>query len=110
MFTCSVLNYFYYRAFIESVFSLVGSLLRQISPKRMTVPQLIFTIFGFYLTISYKGSITSEITVPPLPIVAKNLQELILGRGYEMLFPVFGSVEWTKLRDSMSKMDSRNIT
>jgi len=95
----SVLNCFYYRGFMESVFSLVGSLVRQLSPKRMTIPELIFTLSGFFLMIFYEGSITSELTVPPLPIVAKNLKELIVDRGYKMLYPVYGGVDVIKGRD-----------
>jgi len=77
----------------ELGFWLAGILLRQDSTRRMTPLLLIFSWCSFVLMTSYESLITRDLTVPPNPIVARSLKELIVERGYKMLYPFFGGRE-----------------
>jgi hypothetical protein len=76
------------RRFIVSFLELIGTLVRQASNRRMLYLQVVFCFMGFFITAPYESVVTSDVTVPLPPLVAKNLRELIVDRGYKILFPI----------------------
>jgi hypothetical protein len=76
------------RSFIVSLLELIGTLVRQASNRRMIYLQVALCFMGFFITTPYESVVTSDVTVPLPPLVAKNLRELIVDREFKILFPI----------------------
>jgi hypothetical protein len=74
--------------FIQAFIELTGTLLRQISEKRMFFLQVVFCFMGFFITTPYESVVTSDVTVPLPPLIVRDLRELIVDRGYKMVYPI----------------------
>jgi hypothetical protein len=81
------------KTFIIAFTELVGTLLRQISNRKMFFLQVVFCFMGFFVSIPYESVVTSDVTVPLPPLVVRDLKELVVDRGYKMLYPIMNISE-----------------
>jgi hypothetical protein len=80
---------------VEKILSNIAIVLRQgllsaTSSRSSSASQieLVLCMCTFLLSIDYESIVTSKMTVPGPPIVAKDLRELVLDWGYKVFFPV----------------------
>jgi hypothetical protein len=76
------------RTFIFTVIDLIGTLIRQISKRKMFFLQVVLSFMGFFIITPYESVVTSDVTVPLPPHIVRDLRELIVDRGYKMFFPI----------------------
>jgi hypothetical protein len=62
--------------------------LRQCFRRRMLPLELLFCFCTFFLSMDYESFITSKITIPNPPILARDLRELVEDWGYKVFYPV----------------------
>ncbi|OXA37210.1 hypothetical protein Fcan01_28016 [Folsomia candida] len=56
--------------------------------ERFYILHVLLTLCFLCISLQYESVLTSQITIPAPPLVAKDLKELISGKGFKMLFPV----------------------
>jgi hypothetical protein len=100
--------------FIQAFIELIGTLLRQISEKRMFFLQVVFCFMGFFITTPYESVVTSDVTVPLPPLIVRDLRELIVDRGYKMVYPIMDILDLAgydlhEFRDGFNKYNLSDV-
>jgi len=99
--SCTV-SYHKGKVSITNFIGIVSCLLRQGLHGRVTKIER-FTVLGcFMLSILYESEITTELTVPTPPIIAKDLKQLLVDWGYELHYKRVKSFESPKISQNVT--------
>lgn len=74
---------------VHKLLDILSTVLRQVKLRVILESKtlIVFSVLSLFLTIRYESVITSDIIAPPRPLVAKNLRELVVERGYKVFIP-----------------------